>query len=358
MHTPRYAQMKTAKWGLHALRTPLADLAIQLANQDELLQNGGTFAVADHISSDVETAHRQTDPENAYLAAHFEQLTQTVQIEVPDQVQLTKPLLVDWQPTTPGNGNFHFSIRLGKNSRATVIITQKAGAIGLNSIGEIAVGADAQLEVAELNLFDHGSRAYFHQNANLDRNAALNWSIAQIGTGNVLGEFNTELNGTGASANIQAVSLAKKDEHIGLQTTVGHHAPHTTSRILQHGALFAQAETNLNAIGKIDHGAHGADAQQESRLLLLDPSAQGNANPILLIDENDVQAGHAASVGQVDLQQLYYLMSRGLTKETAENILVRSFLAPVLSSLPAGPIADQVDHLLGQRLGGIDPNEA
>ena len=76
----------------------------------------------------------------------------------------------------------------------------------------------------------------------------------------------------------------------------------------------------FNGIGHIEKGATSSNAVQESRILMLSEKARGDANPILLIDEDDVTAGHAASVGRVDPLQLYYLMSRGISQEEAERL--------------------------------------
>ncbi|MCH3490266.1 SufD family Fe-S cluster assembly protein, partial [Enterococcus faecium] len=86
-------------------------------------------------------------------------------------------------------------------------------------------------------------------------------------------------------------------------------APHTIGHILQHGVIREKGTLTFNGIGHILKGAKGADAQQESRVLMLSDKARGDANPILLIDENEVTAGHAASVGRVDPEEMYYLMS-------------------------------------------------
>ncbi len=67
---------------------------------------------------------------------------------------------------------------------------------------------------------------------------------------------------------------------------------------------------------------------------MLSPKGRGDANPILLIDEDDVTAGHAASVGRVDPTQLYYLMSRGIPKTEAERLIIHGFLAPVVNEIP------------------------
>ena len=81
---------------------------------------------------------------------------------------------------------------------------------------------------------------------------------------------------------------------------------------------------------------------RESRVLMLSDQARSDANPILLIDENDVTAGHAASIGQVDPEDMYYLMSRGLDKATAERLVVRGFLGSVIVEIPVKEVRDEM----------------
>src|SRR5699024_5894631 len=84
------------------------------------------------------------------------------------------------------------------------------------------------------------------------------------------------------------------------------HGKNSNGLILQHGVMKEKSTGIFNGIGKIEHGAQKANAEQESRVLMLSEGSRGDANPILLIDEDDVTAGHAASVGRVDPLQLYY----------------------------------------------------
>ena len=84
---------------------------------------------------------------------------------------------------------------------------------------------------------------------------------------------------------------------------------------------------------------------------MLSPKARGDANPILLIDEDDVTAGHAASVGQVNAEQIYYLMSRGISKAEAERLIINGFLAPVVSEIPIEAVREQLQRLLEGKLG-------
>ena len=113
----------------------------------------------------------------------------------------------------------------------------------------------------------------------------------------------------------------------------------------------------FNGIGHIIHGAQGADAQQESRVLMLSTKARGDANPILLIDDNDVSAGHAASVGRVNEEQLYYLMSRGLPKKLAERLVIRGFLGPVLTAVPSISVRKRLSDMIEEKLIDGQENE-
>jgi Fe-S cluster assembly protein SufD len=106
----------------------------------------------------------------------------------------------------------------------------------------------------------------------------------------------------------------------------------------------------FNGIGHIIKGAKGADAQQESRVLMLSDNARGDANPILLIDENDVTAGHAASVGRVDPEEMFYLLSRGIPKAEAERLVIRGFLGTVIAAIPVKEIRDGLVEMIERKL--------
>jgi Fe-S cluster assembly protein SufD len=112
-----------------------------------------------------------------------------------------------------------------------------------------------------------------------------------------------------------------------------------------------EAQAIINGITKIEKGATKADGQQTERVLMLSPKARGDANPILLIDEDDVTAGHAASVGQVNREQIYYLMSRGISRSVAESLIIYGFLAPVVSEIPLEGLRDQLQGLVERKLG-------
>lgn len=139
--------------------------------------------------------------------------------------------------------------------------------------------------------------------------------------------------GEGAQAFLAVVTVAHATNHKTIVTKMQNNGRHTRGYIEQRGLVMARSQVDFKSVGQIFAGAVGADAQQTSRLLMLDETATGSVDPILLIDENDVLAGHAASVGQVNQTQLLYLLSRGIAMNLAQQLVTRGFMAPALVSL-------------------------
>jgi Fe-S cluster assembly protein SufD len=129
-----------------------------------------------------------------------------------------------------------------------------------------------------------------------------------------------------------------------------HFGLNSLSDMITRGVMKDSAQSIINGITKIEKGATGAGGFQTERVLMLSPKARGDANPILLIDEDDVKAGHAASVGQVNAEQLYYLMSRGISREEAYRLIIYGFLAPVVSEIPEDSLQKQLKTIVEGKL--------
>ena len=106
----------------------------------------------------------------------------------------------------------------------------------------------------------------------------------------------------------------------------------------------------MEATGKIIKGARESNSHQKPRVLTMSERHSSEVVPVLLIDENDVTAGHAASIGQVDPEDMYYLMSRGIDKETAERLVIRGFLGTVITEIPVKEVRDEMITVLDSKL--------
>ena len=184
----------------------------------------------------------------------------------------------------------------------------------------------------------------------LEKDATINWALGIMNDGNVIADFDSELRGDGSHSQVNVIGISTGRQVQGIDTRVTNYAPHSVGHILQHGVILDKSTLTFNGIGHIIKGAKFADAQQESRVLMLSEGGRGDANPILLIDENEVTAGHAASVGQVDDEQLFYLTSRGISEAEAKRLVIRGFLGAVIRSIPSSTLQKELVDMIEQKL--------
>jgi len=137
------------------------------------------------------------------------------------------------------------------------------------------------------------------------------------------------LAGENAEVEIIGLVVGKLDEEKSLETYITHAAPNTKSNVNVRAVLRGKAKFDFRGNVKIEKGARGADAYLRSDVLLFDDAKMGDDTLALKILEPDVKAGHAATIGKVDENLLFYLMSRGLSRKQAERLLVEGFIEPI-----------------------------
>jgi Fe-S cluster assembly protein SufD len=146
--------------------------------------------------------------------------------------------------------------------------------------------------------------------------------------------YNIMLAGEGAKITLLALLLGKDTDTIDLKINVFHQNQHTESKIIVKSALNDNASVNFDGLVKIEPGAKGTNAWLGAYILLLSDRSKGRAVPSLEILENDIKAGHATTVGRVNDLELFYLMSRGLSRQQAESLIVKGFFQSMLHDFP------------------------
>lgn len=290
----------------------------------------------------------------AYHTAYF---NSAAVLYVPDHVEIEQPIegifLQDSDSDVPFNK--HVLIIAGKESKLTYLerfesIGDGTQAASANISVEVIAQEGSQIKFSAIDRLGDQVTAYISRRGRLDRAATIDWALALMNEGNVIADFDSDLIGQGAQTDVKVVAASSGRQVQGIDTRVTNYGKHTVGHILQHGVILERGTLTFNAIGHIIKGAKGADAQQESRVLMLSDQARSDTNPILLIDENEVTAGHAASIGQVDPEDMYYLMSRGLDQETAERLVIRGFLGAVVAEIPVPSVRQDIVTALDDKL--------
>ncbi len=222
-----------------------------------------------------------------------------------------------------------------------------------NGVTEIVVGANASLRYVCGQGLAEESWAFGTQRAVVDRDGALDWVALGFGSARGKIRMETELRGPGASAKVTGAYAGHRRQHLDFDTTQEHAAPHTTSDLAFRGVLNGRATAVWRGMIRVDPGAQQTDAFQESRNLLLSKRAHADAIPGLEIEANDVRCTHAAAIAQVDKEQVFYLMSRGLRREQATRLVIDGFLQALVERFPEGAVHDAVSAALERRLEAV-----
>ncbi|WP_040952567.1 Fe-S cluster assembly protein SufD, partial [Gorillibacterium massiliense] len=225
------------------------------------------------------------------------------------------------------------------------------GSLVLNAVAEVFAAPGASIRYATVHHLDKDTVDLSYRRAILEQDARIEWIVGEMNDGNGLSDTTTILKGKGSSSDIKVICVGSGEQKLNLTARNIHFGKMTESDMLTRAVMREDSTAIVNAITKIEKGATGANGQQTEKVMMLSPTARGDANPILLIDEDDVKAGHAASVGQVSPEQIYYLMSRGISKVEAERLIIYGFLAPVVAEIPIPAVEEQFRRLVERKLG-------
>lgn len=220
------------------------------------------------------------------------------------------------------------------------------------SIVEVFVKSGAHVRFGSIHSMGDSGVDMTLRRAVIENDGQMEWIIGDLNDGHTLSDTKSVLKGNGSNSDAKVISVGQNAQQMSLTTQAVHFGKSSDSNMVTRAVMKDSAAAIINGITKIEHGATKANGVQAEKVLMLSPKARGDANPILLIDEDDVTAGHAASVGQVNPEQVYYLRSRGLSKEDAERLIIYGFLAPVVSEVPVEAVRGVLKRLLERKLEG------
>jgi Fe-S cluster assembly protein SufD len=174
-----------------------------------------------------------------------------------------------------------------------------------------------------------------YQASRAGRDASLTSFTASLGGEYARLRTDSRLTGQGGSSQLMAAFFGDGDQMHDFRTLQDHDAPRTTSDLLFKGAVRNRARSVYSGLIRVRKGAHGSNAFQTNRNLVLSEGAHADSVPNLEIEENDVRCSHASTVGPIDDEQRYYLESRGVPPAAADRLIVSGFFGDILDRAPA-----------------------
>ncbi len=262
-------------------------------------------------------------------------------------------------------------VRVGEGASAGVIELVVDAVTGLLADGHTAwaAGTEAPAErlvvpVTELQVHDDASLAYVsiqslgadtwqlaHQASTIGARATLSSYAVALGGGYARLRTDSALVGDSGTSRLRAAFIGRDDQMLDFRTLQDHRAPRTTSDLLFMGAVAETSHSVYSGLIRVRRGAVKTDAVQTNHNLVLDEGAHADSVPNLDIEENDVKCSHGSTVGPIDEDQRYYLESRGIEPERAEQLIVAGFFDSIADQVPLAGVRDLVGRSLAERSG-------
>jgi Fe-S cluster assembly protein SufD len=274
---------------------------------------------------------------------------------VPPKVRLDLPIRVTRWLSEPGTAYFsRVLIVADRESQVSyvdeVISDDFDGQTLKSSVVEVVADAGAVVQYVKLQRLGRGAFVQSSQRTLAMRDARIDTLNVGLGASVHRVDLNAKLLGPGANSEMLGLYFGDGDQHFDFNTSQDHIEPNTGSDLLYKGALDGASRSVFRGIIRVLPGAQRTDAYQTNRNLLLSPGARADSLPNLEIEADDVKCSHGATVGQLDAEAKFYLMSRGLSRVQAERLVVLGFLGEVLSKLPLGGVVGKVVGVIEEKL--------
>jgi len=277
-------------------------------------------------------------------------------IYLPKGVQVANPIqLLFLSAPTPQPSAFFPRVIIVAERESEATIIESYEALGesrslTNAVVEVSVGENARLTHYKVQReSDHA----FHiatTNAELERNASYDLTTVTLGAQLSRHGLNIKLAHEGAECWIDGLYLVGTGQHADTHSLIDHTSPHCASHQLYKGILDGKSRAVFNGKVFVHKDAQKTDAKQSNKNLLLSNEARVDTKPQLEIYADDVKCAHGATVGQLEEEELFYLVSRGLHPELARNLLTYGFAEELVNKIKIESIKQQLDEAILHRL--------
>jgi Fe-S cluster assembly protein SufD len=277
-------------------------------------------------------------------------------VRVPAGVVVETPLFFEHRSGGDGLASFpHTLVIVGEGAEVTVVDRFAAeGSPHLcDIVSELIVGDGARVRYVSVQ--EHGPQTWQVglQRAHVSRDATLHSSAVALGGDYARMRTESLITGPAGESDLLAVYFGDGHQVLDFRTLQDHAAPHTRSDLLFKGAVEDQARSVYSGLVRLRAEAQHSNAFQTNRNLVLTEGAGAESIPNLEIEANDVRCSHASAVGPIDDDQRYYLETRGIPPEDAEQLIVLGFFDDVLDRLPVPKLAAALRRAVERKVGKL-----
>lgn len=291
-----------------------------------------------------------------FAAWHAAYWTGGVVLYVPRNVEIDVPLYSLIGLQQDGAADFsHTLIILEDGASATLLEETSSAQEETNGLHvgavELIVGSGARLRYVQLQNWNGNVRHFAHQSGRVARDGMLQWTVGGLGSKMMHIHQDVHLDGRGSQAQVNGITFATEKQLLSYYTQQTHHEQNTTSDLLYKQVCRDHSRCVWRGMIKVDKIAQQTDGYQRNDALMLSSDARADAIPGLEIEADDVRCTHGATAGQVDEEQIFYAMCRGLSRYEAMHVIVEGFFAEVYDRIPVELVRETLSEAVQRKLG-------
>jgi Fe-S cluster assembly protein SufD len=284
-----------------------------------------------------------------FAALHKARLRTGTFVHVPKGVSVAKPIEIwHWVEGESAAVFPHTLIVLEEGASATVIdrfVSAGNDASLAVAVNDLSLAAGSRLSYVGVQDWSDRTTAFHLNTTGVEKEGTSTALQLNLGGAYIRGESDSHLRGEGSRSVMLSINPASGEREIDQRTFQDHCAPRATSDLLYHNALSDSSKTIFAGLIKVEEAAHETDAYQKVRNLMLSDEAEANSMPGLEILADNVRCTHGATSGELNEDELFYMMARGIPPKQAAQLIVRGFFGTVLERLD--------NPMLQEHLGGI-----
>ena len=242
-----------------------------------------------------------------------------------------------------------------ESASATILERQESGGDVegeryYSGLVELVAGENSQVQYGALQDLSEDTYNYTLKRARTDTYATASWIEGNLGSRLTKTAVGTELAGDGSETKIVGAFYGHNDQHFDLDSRVWHNAEHTMADLVTRGVIDDRARSVYEGTQTVGRDAWDTSSFQRENTLMLSDESEADASPKLIINNHDTEASHAATVGQVDREDLLYMMTRGVDERRAKDMLVEGFFVPVLEEIEVAELREDLEGRIRDRL--------
>jgi Fe-S cluster assembly protein SufD len=277
-----------------------------------------------------------------FVAAHYAFFNAGAAVIIPRGTVVEDPIWIEY--ASEGPALIHTLVILEDEAYLPALVEGYSGGAGFASgVVEQSIGANAHLRYVHSQRFAGDVWNFSTQRTHLAQDASLRTLNVALGARMSRNAVQVVLDGRGSQADLLGIVDIRNRQHVDFETLQDHIGDATRSDLVIHDALRDRSSANFTGLIRINKPAHQTESSQEQKNILLSESSKADSDPKLEILNNDViRCTHGAAVGPVDEEMVFYLQSRGLDRQSAEQLIVEGFFHSTLSKLDLPAVEEAV----------------